>query len=103
MRRFASVAVILLFAAVPLVLAEEAKGEAKSHDVTMTLVSMDLEQSTVTLKGADGKDVTVPVKGEALASLKSKKVKAGDSVIATCQDDAEGNHEAVTDLKPAKT
>ncbi len=100
MRKFASVLVLLLIASVPMVIAAE--GKATTHEVTMTLVSMDLEKQTVTLKGADGKEVTVPAKGEALASLKNKKVKAGDEVIATCQDTAEGKHEAVTDLKPKK-
>lgn len=104
MRKFASVVVILAIAAIPLAFAGEAKakGKAMTHDVTTEIVSMDLEKHTITLMGPEGENITAPVKGEALASLKSKKLKAGDKVVATCQDDEQGNHQAVTDLKPAK-
>ena len=68
----------------------------------MELVAIDLEKRTVTMKNPDGKEMTVPVRGEALANLRSQKVKAGDEVIATCQDNEQGAHEAVTNLRPAK-
>ena len=100
MRKFASVLVILAIASVPVLFAGEGMGKGKTHDVTVTLVSMDLDAHTITLKKEDGTEATVPVKGEALASLKNKKVKAGQEVIATCLDDEEGNHQAVTNLKP---
>lgn len=100
MRKFALALVILAIASAPMVFAGEEMGKGTTHDLTVTLVSMDLDAHTITLKKPDGTEVTVPVKGEALASLKSKKVKAGETVVATCLDDEEGNHQAVTDLKP---
>lgn len=103
MRKLAAVAVILLLAGLPLAFAGEATatGKATTKEMTTEIISMDLEKELVTLKGPDGKKLTVPVRDEALASLKSKKVSAGDTVIATCQDDGQGNCQAVTKLAKA--
>ena len=51
------------------------------------------------LKGADGKDATAPVEGEAQKALGS--IKAGDKVVVTCRDDDKGAHQAVTAIKKA--
>lgn len=93
--------VVALLATLPLVLAGPNLAKGTTHEVSTKLVAVNLEKRTVTLEGSDGDDMTMPVRGEALASLKSQIVKVGDSVIATCQDDDQGNHEAVIGLRPA--
>jgi hypothetical protein len=74
--------------------------EGKKHDVTATVVSVDAAGKTITIKGEDGKDKTVPVTGEAIQSLGT--VKAGDRVVLTCMDNEKGEHQSVTAIKPAK-
>ena len=54
---------------------------------------------TITLK-AEGKDMTLPVEGDAVAQIKD--LKAGDKVTATCRDDSSGAHKAVTKIVKAK-
>ncbi len=102
MRKLATTLAVLLVTAVSLALAgEDAADKTATSEVTTEVVSMNLDQQTVTLKAADGKMLTLPVKGEALASLKNKKVMAGDTVIATLQNNDQGKHEAVTKLTKA--
>ncbi|MNC97878.1 hypothetical protein D3C83_156790 [compost metagenome] len=64
-----------------------------------TVVAVDAAKNTITIKGADGKDATAPVEGEAQKSLGS--LKAGDQVVVTCRDDDKGAHQAVTAIKKA--
>jgi hypothetical protein len=78
---------------------QETKG--KTHEVTVDVISTDLTAMTMTIKGEDGQDKTVPVKKSALEGL--KKVKAGDKVILTCQDNEKGEHEAITAIRLAKS
>ncbi|MGH9868724.1 MAG: hypothetical protein ACREAA_11250 [Candidatus Polarisedimenticolia bacterium] len=74
--------------------------QGKTHDVTAQVVSVDAAAKTITIKGDDGKDKTVPVSGNALKSLAT--VKAGDKVVLTCTDNDKGEHQAVTEIKPSK-
>lgn len=103
MRKFASVVVVLMIAAVPLALAGQTAAKGKTttmtHEMPAELVSMDLAKHMVTLKGQDGQQVSLPVKGEAVATLTSKQVKPGDKVIATCEEDGQGKPTAVTKIR----
>jgi hypothetical protein len=71
---------------------------AKTHQVTAEVVSIDAEKHTITLKGETANS-TAPVEGKALAALKN--VKPGEKVTVTCRDNDMGEHQAVTDIKPA--
>jgi hypothetical protein len=71
-----------------------------THELTVTIVAVDAEAKTITIKNEDGSEKTVPVLEKAVASL--EKIHAGQTVVLTCQDDGEGNHEGVAAIKPAK-
>lgn len=92
---FAVLAVVALIAAP--VFAEGAK---KHHDVQVTVVSVDAAAKTMTVKGPDGAQKTVPVTGEAVS--KAKNVKPGDTITVVCQDNEKGEHEAISDIKAEK-
>jgi hypothetical protein len=70
----------------------------KTHEVTAEVVSVDTVKNTITLKG-EMENSTAPVEGKALASLKT--IKAGEKVTVTCRDNEKGEHQAVTEIKPA--
>ena len=70
----------------------------KTHEVTAEVVSIDTVKHTITLKG-EKENSTSPVEGKALASLKN--IKAGEKVTVTCRDNEKGEHQAVTEIKPA--
>ena len=78
--------------------AEKAAQPAKTHEVTAEVVSVDTVKNTITLKGDKGNN-TAPVEGKAVASLKS--IKTGEKVTVTCRDNEKGEHQAVTEIKPA--
>lgn len=94
MRKLALAIVVLLIAGLSLPLAA-----GKTHDVTVDVVSVDVAAKMITFKGEKG-EMSAPVSDGALEAL--KKVKAGDKVVLTCQDNEKGEHEAVTGIKPAK-
>jgi hypothetical protein len=71
----------------------------KNHDVTGEVVKSDATAKTITLK-VDGKEMTLPLEGEAIAQ--SKALNAGEKVTATCRDDSSGAHKAVTKIVKAK-
>jgi len=98
MRRAAFAMAILFLAGMMLPLAGETKG--KTHDVVAEVVAIDVGVKTITIKGEDGQEKTAPVRESAVAEL--KKVKAGDRVVLTCQDNDKGEHEAIIAIKPAK-
>jgi hypothetical protein len=79
--------------------ADKAPAAVKTHDVNAEFVSADAVKKTVTLKAEDGSEKTVPLEGKALAAVKT--LKANDKVTATCRDNDKGEHQAVTDIKPA--
>jgi translation initiation factor IF-3 len=74
------------------------KAAMKSHDVNAEFVSFDAAKKMVTIKTETG-EASAPVEGKAIAQVKT--LKAGDKVVATCKDSAEGKHEAVTAIKLA--
>jgi hypothetical protein len=80
----------------------EAKSEAATkittHDVTAEVVSADVTKKEITIKDDKGESHTAPVQGKAIASLKT--VKPGEKVTITCMDE-NGQHKAVTAIKPA--
>jgi protein-disulfide isomerase len=71
---------------------------AKTHELAAEVVSVDVEKSTITIKGEAGSK-TVPVDAKAAAVLKT--TKAGEKVTLTCADNAKGEHEKVVAIKPA--
>ncbi len=71
----------------------------KTHDVTGAVVKSDAAAKTITLD-VGGKEMTAKVEGEAVALLKD--LKAGDKVTASCRDDANGAHQAITKIVKAK-
>jgi uncharacterized protein (UPF0333 family) len=77
-----------------------AEGAKKHHDMQVTVVSVDAAAKTMTVKGADGAQKTVPITGEAVG--KAKNVKPGDTITVTCQDNEKGEHEAISDIKTEK-
>jgi len=74
--------------------------DKKTHEMTVTVVSMDMTAKTITVKDDKGAEKTAPVLAEALASLKT--IKAGDMVVLTCLDNEKGEHQGVTAIKAAK-
>jgi len=70
-----------------------------SHEVSGTVVAVDAAKNTLTIKGADGKDGTAPVEGEAQKMLGT--LKPGDKIVVTCRDDEKGAHVAVSAIKKA--
>ena len=71
---------------------------AKTHEVSAEFVSYDAAKKTLTVK-TDAGEQTSPVQGKALTSAKA--FKAGDKVVVTCKDNAEGAHEAAIAIKKA--
>ena len=81
----------------PAISAEMAKN--KTHDATVELVSFDAKAKTITFKDDKGESKTAPVSEAAVASL--AHYKAGDKIIITCQDNEQGQHQAISMVKPA--
>lgn len=90
----------VLVLAVAAVLCAGVFAEAKKHDVTAEVVSVDAAAKTLTIKGDDGQPKTVPVSGDAVKALET--VKAGDHVVLTCTDNEKGEHQSITAIKPVK-
>jgi hypothetical protein len=75
-----------------------AKATVKTHQVNAEFVSYDAAKKSLTLK-TDAGEQTSPVQGKALTSVKA--FKAGDKVVVTCKDKADGTHEATIAIKKA--
>src|SRR5262245_33259024 len=97
-RLFTVLAVVALVAA-PLS-STFAAGAKKTHDVEVTVVSVNPDGKTMTIKGPDGAEKTVPVTGAAINKLKS--VQPGQTVTVTCNDKETGEHESISDIKMEK-
>jgi ABC-type enterochelin transport system substrate-binding protein len=97
MKRLVSVLSILAVAGLIFVQAAQA-AEKKTHEMTATVVSIDMDAKTITIKDDKG-EKTAPVLPEALGSLKS--IKAGEMVVLTCLDNDKGEHQGVTAIKAA--
>ena len=74
------------------------KAAMKTHDVNAEFVSFDAAKKMVTIKTETG-EASAPVEGKALAQVKS--LKAGDKVVVTCKDKADGSHESAIAIKLA--
>jgi arginine repressor len=70
---------------------------AKSHDVAATVVAVDTSKNMITIKGADGKEASAPVEGDAQKQLAA--LYAGDKVTVTCRDNEKGEHVAVSAIR----
>jgi hypothetical protein len=79
--------------------ATKAHSGAKSHPVSAEFVSYDPVSKKATVKGDKG-EMAVPLEGKALSEV--AHLKAGEKVMLTCRDNAQGEHEAITAIKPAK-
>jgi len=99
MKTFRSIVpVLLILAVVAAPIATFAGG--KHHDVKAEVVSIDAKANTITLKDENGESHTAPLMGKAVEE--AKKLKAGDMVVADCEDDEKtGEHKGVTSLKKA--
>jgi Cu/Ag efflux protein CusF len=71
----------------------------KTHDLTATVVAVDIQAKKITFQDEAGTTNTSPVLDKAVESLKS--IKAGEKVVLTCRDNENGNHEAVIAIRPA--
>lgn len=74
---------------------------AKTHVVNAEFVSYDATSKTVTLKDDKGQTSSAPVEGKAISE--ASHLKASEKVRVTCRDNANGEHQAVTDIKAAKS
>ena len=79
--------------------ATKAHSGGKSHPVSAEFVSYDPVSKKATVKGEKG-ETAVPLEGKALSEV--THLKAGEKVMLTCRDNAQGEHEAITAIKPAK-
>lgn len=97
MRKAAVVASTVLFAFLAVVFASPAVAAGKTHDLSGTVVSVDVAGKKITFKDDTGTSMTVPVLDQAAASLKS--LKGGEKVVLTCQDNEKGDHQGVAAIK----
>jgi len=87
-------------AAVALLVAGGAAAD-KSDTITATVVAVDADSHSVTLKNDDGKLKSMPVEGDALAEF--GLLEPGKTVNATFRDSPTGHREAITQLAVFKT
>jgi Cu/Ag efflux protein CusF len=73
----------------------------KTHDLTGTVVSVDIGAKKITFKDDTGTSMTVPVLDKAVGTLKT--LKADQKVTLTCQDNEKGDHEGVSAIKVMET
>jgi hypothetical protein len=75
------------------------KPAMKTHVVNAEFVSYDATSKTITLKDDKGQTSTAPVEGKAISE--AAHLKANEKVRVTCRDNANGEHQAVTDIRAA--
>ena len=73
----------------------------KTHDMKVTVVSVDAEKHMLTIKDEKGEEKTPPVLEGAFAQLNG--LKAGDMITVTCQDNDKGEHEGVSKITHGKS
>ena len=101
MRKMALFVCAIFAAGLMLAQVDPVSAAGKTHNLVGTVVSVDLEAKKITFMDDTGSNMTAPVLDKANASL--KKVKVGDKVTLTCQDNDKGDHEGVAAIKIAKT
>lgn len=97
------VAALALLLATSLASAGQSKNAApksKTHVVATEVVKVDAAAKTVTVKGANNTEMTMPCEGKAVSELAS--VKVGEKVDVVCRDNDKGEHQAIVGIKPAK-
>jgi hypothetical protein len=94
LRLFTVLAVVALVAAP---MSSAFAGGKKTHDVQVTVVSVNADGKTMTIKGPDGAEKTVPVTGQAIGKLKS--IQPGQNLTVVCTDNEKGEHESISDIK----
>ena len=101
MRKVASLVCALFVAGLVLAQLTPALAAGKTHQLTATIVSVDMEKKTITIKDDKGEERTAPVLDKAVASLKN--IHAGEKVNITCKDNDKGEHMGVTAIEAAKS
>jgi uncharacterized protein involved in copper resistance len=91
---------VALAAPAPAASATNEAAKTTTHDMTVTVVSMDAKAHTMTVKDDAGKEITAKCMDAAVKEMSS--VKAGEKVTLTCKDNAKGEHLGVVAIKPAK-
>jgi len=100
MKKLALWVCAVFVAGLVLSVASPALAAGKTHDVTATIVSIDVENKQLTFKDDKGEQKTAPVMGKAVDELKT--IKAGDKVTLTCTDNDKGEHMGVSGIKAAQ-
>ena len=77
------------------------KPASKTHVVNAEFVRYDASSKTVTLKDDKGQTSSAPVEGKAISAV--AHLKANEKVKVTCRDNANGEHQAVTDIHAVKS
>lgn len=98
-RLFGALAVASLVAA-PISGAFADTGKSKTHEMNVTIVAINAEAKTMTVKMDNGDEKTAPVLQSAQAKMKN--VKVGEKVTLTCTDKPNGDHEGISDIKVPK-
>ncbi len=75
---------------------DEPEQHRNTHQATFEVVSVDLQAKTITLR-ADEQEWTLPVIGKALQKLEN--IEAGKTIKVTCQDNDDGEHQAILDIE----
>jgi hypothetical protein len=75
-------------------------GQSK-HEFSAEVVSIDLDDETITFLDTHGDEMTMRVMGDALETLAT--LAAGDKVILTCEDDENGEHMGIVSIDADKT
>ena len=101
MKKVALLVCAVFIAGLVLVAATPALAAGKTHDLTATVISVDVENKKITFKDEKGEEKTAPVMGKAVDSLKT--VHAGDKVNLTCTDNDKGEHLGVSAIAAAKS
>ncbi len=100
MKRAATFVGLGLIAALVLAVPLAHAGAGKTHSMTMTVVSVDAKAKMITLKDDKGESHTAPLLGKAVSEAAG--LKAGDKVVADCQDSEKGEHQGVMSIKKSK-
>jgi len=99
MTRVAVLSVAILMAVALLVPAPASAAMGKTHDLKGLVVAVNVEGKTITLKDDAGTSMTYPVLDAAAGTLKT--LKAGENVVATCQDNENGEHQGISRIQGA--
>ena len=97
MKKLAAVVCAVFVAALILGVVSPALAAGKTHQVKATIVSIDTEGKTITIKDEKGEQKTAPVMDKAVDELKN--IKAGDKVTLTCHENDKGEHEVITAIQ----